>query len=165
MVDHVVVRELSADDLPALSWAGAPRHLSHIDDAIRRSMSGETVFLGALLGDEIVGMCGIDFAPKPDGGKLWMLNVRPTERSAGIGSLLMTRAEQRIREQGRNRAYLSVEAANTRASALYQRLGYVIDGETSESWEDTAPDGSLFTYHATCFAMHKNLGLQSDRDQ
>jgi ribosomal protein S18 acetylase RimI-like enzyme len=66
-------------------------------------------------------------------------------------------AEQRIRGRGLRRAELGVEQINPRARALYERLGYVAYSRAVESWDEQAPDGSVFRYETMCTLMRKRL--------
>ena len=94
-------------------------------------------------------------APEP--GTLWQLAVHGALQSCGIGTILIHAAEQRILTRGLHRAELGVEESNPRARALYDRLGYVAYGRASESWDEQAPDGSIFRYETMCTLMRKEL--------
>ena len=50
--------------------------------------------------------------------------VYPNHRCQGIGSLLIRRAEEIVREHGFSRACITVNVGNASARALYERLGY-----------------------------------------
>ena len=52
------------------------------------------------------------------------LHVHPDCRSQGIGSLLLDRAEELALDRGYHQVGLSVDVANVRAQALYERRGY-----------------------------------------
>ncbi len=80
-------------------------------------------------------------------------------RGLGIGTRLITEAEERIRARELPVARLGVEVDNVRARALYERLGYVATGERPAAWEDMRPDGSVFTYEMVLTEMKKRLGL------
>ena len=45
----------------------------------------------------------------------------------------------------------------TDAIALYDRLGYVAHGRAPDSWDEQAPDGSIFRYETMCTLMRKEL--------
>ena len=104
-----------------------------------------------------VGLGAIDFTRRPGAGNLWLLEVHPVLQSCGIGTLLISAAEQRIRARGLDMAKLSVEESNPRAQALYERLGYVAYGSEPASWDAVAEDGSVFRYETVCTLMRKNL--------
>jgi ribosomal protein S18 acetylase RimI-like enzyme len=52
--------------------------------------------------------------------------VLPAYRGQGIGTRLLAVAEQRARSAGLGKCSLTVDLGNTRAQALYERLGYRI---------------------------------------
>jgi ribosomal protein S18 acetylase RimI-like enzyme len=52
------------------------------------------------------------------------LYVRPRFQGAGLGSLLLERAEQEARERGADALWLGVMVKNTRALEWYRRIGF-----------------------------------------
>lgn len=50
--------------------------------------------------------------------------VTPERRGAGVGTALSREAERLVAARGHDRLSLSVGVGNTRARALYERLGY-----------------------------------------
>ena len=104
-----------------------------------------------------VALGGIDYAESPGAGTLWQLVVHGALQSCGIGTILIHAAEQRMLTRGLYRAELGVEESNPQARALYGRLGYVAYGRASESWDEQAPDGSIFRYETMCTLMRKEL--------
>lgn len=59
------------------------------------------------------------------------LGVAPDARGAGIGGRLVAFAEERERPKSRH-IFLCVSSFNTRARALYERLGYTVAGELKD---------------------------------
>lgn len=59
------------------------------------------------------------------------LAVSPAWKGRGIGTELIAAAEQYAKRQGFMKIALNVEQSNTRARALYQRLGYQTDKLTT----------------------------------
>lgn len=157
------VRDVSFEDLVDLDWSGGPSHVDALADALQRSYNDETalIMIGTPNGNSIA-VGGVDFTRRPGGGELWMLSVRGGWQSLGIGSLLITALEDRVRDRGLPRATLSVEHDNPRAEALYRRLGYVRTGSELDGW----PIGPGQSYVTVCFTMAKpligNLGRQGD---
>ena len=64
-------------------------------------------------------------------GYVQTICVAPGERSRGIGSLLLRHAEERVFRESPN-VFLCVSSFNTRARALYERLGYEYVGELKD---------------------------------
>jgi ribosomal-protein-alanine N-acetyltransferase len=59
------------------------------------------------------------------------LAVAAGERGKGIGSKLLRFAEDRFRSESKH-LFICVSSFNTRAKALYERLGYVVVGELKD---------------------------------
>lgn len=158
VVIPLTIRDLTAEDLPSCAWSGSATHLASIARALDRARRGEVDYLAVCPPSGLpVALGGIDYAESPGAGTLWQLAVHGTLQSCGIGTILIHAAEQRILARGLHRAELGVEESNPRARALYDRLGYVAYGRASESWDEQAPDGSIFRYETMCTLMRKEL--------
>lgn len=59
----------------------------------------------------------------------------------GIGTALVARGEELLRERGFRRATIAVERENAEARELYERLGYAAIRERHRSWSYVDPDG------------------------
>lgn len=62
-------------------------------------------------------------------GQIHALNLRPAAWGRGLGDQLLAAAEERLRQRGSRRAFLWVIADNPRARRLYERRGWVEQGE------------------------------------
>lgn len=67
--------------------------------------------------------------PSPHALFMANLSVRPAHRSQGYGSLMVQQAERLARASGLTHLEGDVSCSNTRAWALYQRLGFESQGE------------------------------------
>lgn len=153
-----VIRDLTPEDLPQCGWSGSAAHLVAIAKALERAGRGEVEYLAACPPSGLpvaIGM--IDYVMNPGAGTLEQLSVHWALQSCGIGTILIGTAERRILARGLRRAELGVEESNPRARALYERLGYVVYGSAPDSWDETAPDGSIFRYETVCTLMRKEL--------
>jgi ribosomal protein S18 acetylase RimI-like enzyme len=158
VVIALTIRDLTIEDLPSCAWSGAAIHLASIARALERARRGEVDYLAVCPPSGLpVALGGIDYAQHPGAGTLWQLAVHGALQSCGIGTILIQAAEQRIRARGLHRAELGVEESNPRARALYDRLGYVAYGRAPESWDEQAPDGTIFRYETVCTLMCKEL--------
>jgi hypothetical protein len=133
IVIRLTIRDLIPDDLPSCAWSGSASHLVSVAKQLERAHRGEVDYLAA---------CPPSGLPVAIGG---------------IGTILIQAAEQRILARGLNRAELGVEECNPRARALYDRLGYVAYGRAPDSWDEQAPDGTMFRYETVCTLMRKEL--------
>lgn len=156
------VRDLVRDDVPWCDWAGSPTHLAYVAEALDRAARGEVDYLAACPPSNLpLGIGGIDYTARSGAGRLWQLVVHPALRSCGIGTVLITFAEERIRRRGLYWATLGVEDDNLRARALYERLGYLACGRERESWTVEAPDGPRTRHETVCTVMRKYLCSKS----
>jgi ribosomal protein S18 acetylase RimI-like enzyme len=154
----IVVRDLTSEDLPSCAWSGSSLHLTTIAEALERARHGEMDYLAACTPSGLpVALAAIDYDENPGAGTLTQLAVHGALQSCGIGTLLIQAAEQRILDRGLHRAELAVEESNPRARALYERLGYLPYSRALESWDEQAPDGTIFRYETMCLLMRRKL--------
>lgn len=150
-------RDLEAADLADLDWSGGTEHLRAVAEALGAAYAGDVALLvGSLANGRLVAMGGVDFRTHPDSGRLWMLAVDERFQGLGVGTRLISRLEERIVDQGRRRAQLTVELDNPRAAALYRRLGYTESGPALDRW----PVAGGRTYVAACLAMMHDLAAR-----
>jgi ribosomal protein S18 acetylase RimI-like enzyme len=152
------VDDLTEADLPSLGWSGPRLHLVSVRRALDRIQSGEVEYLvvRAPNGDPIAKV-GIDYAANPGAGTLWQMVTTQELRGLGIGTHLISAAENRIRKRGFAVAQLDVEIDNPRARTLYERLGYREAGHRSASWAVEAADGSTSLYQTDVVTLRKHL--------
>lgn len=101
---------------------------------------------GAIVGFTAFGASREDAAD----GELWALYVHPDAWSAGVGSALLTGAEQCLADDGFRDVYLWVLDGNDRADRFYRRHGWRADGRTRV---ERRPDVTLPEHR-----RHKPLG-------
>lgn len=63
------------------------------------------------------------------------VSLLPSYRNAGLGTALMRSAEQAGRERGIEKLELTVRSTNTRAVALYERLGWQLEGRAVRAFK------------------------------
>ena len=80
--------------------------------------------------DEVVGWCDVVRLDQETFRHGWRLGMGllPAFRGRGVGRRLAEAAIAAAREQGAERIELEVFASNTRALALYEKLGFVREG-------------------------------------
>jgi ribosomal protein S18 acetylase RimI-like enzyme len=158
VVLRLSARDFVHTDLASCGWAGSDHHLAGVAQQLERARTGEVDYLAVCPPTDIpVAKGGVDYQVVEGVGTLWQLAVHPALQSCGIGTFLVEAAESRIRHRGLHRAQLAVEENNTRARALYERLGYVAYGRRPDSWDVEAPDGSLRRFETLCTLMRKEL--------
>jgi putative acetyltransferase len=72
------------------------------------------------------------------------IGIVPQARGRGIGARLMTATIEKAWSKGLERIQLAVRADNQRAKALYERLGFVVEGLLRR---DFRVDGQYFDGH------------------
>jgi GNAT superfamily N-acetyltransferase len=94
-----------------------------------------------------IGQAAIHWQGKPTHPQIpdiQSLRVFPAFQGMGIGSRLVQACEQLVREREYKQISLSVGVENPRARLLYERLGYVVVGETyTDTWHFTDAQGQV----------------------
>ena len=112
-----------------LSFVEAPP-LEDTRKFVEANIAQGHIQLVALADGEVVGWCDILPRRMPmfsHCGELG-IGVLPGFRGRGIGKRLATEALRRAQEKGFERVELGVFASNVVAQALYERLGFVVEG-------------------------------------
>lgn len=123
----VSFRLARADDLAALEWMGLfTRQSAIIADAFTAQERGDGAMLLALTGGFPVGQAWLDFARAGSAScpRIWAVRVFPPMQGAGLGTRLMTEAEDIAVARGAVAVEVGVEWDNDGGRRLYQRLGY-----------------------------------------
>lgn len=145
----VKIRPAVSRDLPAMAtWSG------QVDHVFRPALeSRDRLLLVALANGRFpIGHVLIDLS-----GIVSHLMVLAGFRDQGLGTALMAQAESAIRERGAGHATLMVEKTNEGAIRLYERLGYKRIAESTATWEDPMPDGTLRAVDHPSWVMRKEL--------
>ncbi|WP_211241200.1 GNAT family N-acetyltransferase [Pseudonocardia spinosispora] len=159
------VRDLRQEDLRWCSWSGTALHLWRVAGELERARTDAVDYLAVCSPADLpVAIGGVDYEVNPATGTLWQLVVHPALRSRGIGTLLIRTAEQHIVAKGLCRAELGVEESNTRARALYERLGYLSYDRKPGVREVEEPTGLIRRYETVCTVMWKSLVIRPRED-
>jgi RimJ/RimL family protein N-acetyltransferase len=98
---------------------------------VEENIKGNWPHVVAIAGGTVVGWCDITSFNRPvyaHCGELG-IGVIPSCRGKGIGKALMIDALRRAKEKGLERIELTVFEKNVPAIALYQQLGFVVEGK------------------------------------
>lgn len=146
----VEFRDLQQVDLAGLRWSGGRAHQRALRDFLERSWTGEVDAVVAELSTGVLVAHGfVDFVRFGDAGHVQTLAVRDDWQGLGLGTLMVRELEQRACGRELSASTLTVELDNPRARALYQRLGYRVQGPSIERWP--LDDGSI--HEAACELM------------
>ena len=102
--------------------------------SLREAKAPQTV---AVDGEAVVGWCDIipDASPvRAHVGSLGM-GLLASHRGQGLGRHLLTQTLARARDRGLERVELSILHDNAAAYALYERLGFVVEGRRIHDWK------------------------------
>jgi GNAT superfamily N-acetyltransferase len=131
------IRPLVSTDLPAASALLATLNPETPEAVIEERLATILTdhphyhLIGAFAGDKLVGVAGAWVATKIWCGRYLEIDnlvVDPTQRSSGIGSLLISHLEATAREAGCRIIVLDSYTANHPSHRLYHRLGFEIWG-------------------------------------
>lgn len=166
-MEEVVIRHLEERDLPGLEWEGEFIHYRRLyQDAYRRMLRGLSILWVAELPDseQLLGQVFIqlqcDRRELCDGisrAYLYGFRIRPAYRGCGLGTAMMERVEQDLRERGFERLTLNVARDNLDAIRLYRRRGYVITAPEPGNWQYLDHTGVLVSVHEPAWRMEKRL--------
>ena len=108
-------------------------------------------------GGEPIAKGAVDYTDPRSPGKLWQVATHPALQSLGIGSALIVALEDRIRRRGLTSAWLAVEVSNSRARALYARLGYKPFAAMTDGWDAQRDNSSVYWYQTDLVLMRRHL--------
>jgi N-acetylglutamate synthase-like GNAT family acetyltransferase len=137
----VLIRTAVAEDVPALldlvhaayrgTGAGWTTEAELIDGSRTDAEELRELLPHLLVADEdgvLVGCCSL--LPREDRAHFGLFAVRPARQSGGIGSALLTAAEQRARDLGLHTVEMTVLSVRAELLAYYARRGYRTTDET-----------------------------------
>ncbi len=167
MIDtsHVVIRHATEADLPALEWEGEYRKFRRV---YRRAMEdarrGRRILFVAEIGGEIIGQIFIQLSHHrfnqkrfPSTGYLQSFRIKKAFRNRGIGTRLINRAEEALKERGYIRAIIAVAQHNKDARRLYERYGYSVFREDPGEWSFIDDQGLPQNISEPAYLMEKQL--------
>lgn len=175
-VIHVDVRPIEAVDLTHLQQALPPEHPEAHVRRLADQRSGRVTYLIAWYGDRAVGHALVRWGGSTNPELRFLLDererhpylealfVHPSFRSLGVGSQILGAAESLAHARGRQRLALAVAVENTRARALYERLGYRDRGigPFASAWSYVDEAGNEIAEEETCLYLVKRLDPQQD---
>lgn len=164
----VTFRIATKQDLPKLEWYGQYTHYRNLfQRAFREQLAGRRTMLIADSRNFPIGCVFIQFI-KPDleagdedsRGYLYSLRVMEMFRGSGIGTRLISEAEEIIRTRGCRWSMLSVAKENRNARRLYERLGYEIVTDDPGIWSYVDHRGQTRHINEPCWILQKEMTLR-----
>ncbi|MDQ5854297.1 MAG: GNAT family N-acetyltransferase [Chloroflexota bacterium] len=153
------IRPAGQDDLDRLLWGGEYLRANR-QEFLDRQARGEVLVLLPTLDDEPIGHLALDLVQLRDEGGVYLywFEIRHEFTGKGIGSAVISRAEQIAAEEDRSFSEIAVEKTNEAARRLYERLGYSRVGERLDAWIADLPDGRHVEVVDDCWVLRKVLG-------
>jgi len=158
-IQDLLVDDLTRDDLPKITWSGAPSHIRSVTALLdRREAKGDVDYLcvRAPNGFPVAKGC-VDYAEHAGAGEIMQLATHEAVQGLGLARMVVRAAEHRIAGRGVVVALLGVEDNNPRARTLYMRLGYEVSGRERVSWEREDDRGRLIMYETEITLLRKEV--------
>ncbi|RUS63647.1 GNAT family N-acetyltransferase [Pseudorhodobacter sp. E13] len=143
MTEKVKIRSLLQDDIQEvrdlISEAGPFVSARTLSDYWLYSRFFSETCLVAEISGEIAGVVVAVLNQVTNSGDCYIQDVAVSSkfRGTGVGKVLMEHLELAVREHGYNKMWLTSEAANSNAIALWRRLGFVnspADYQENDLW-------------------------------
>ncbi len=171
----VHVRPLAAEDLTHIQQALPPEHPEAHVRRLGDQRAGRVTYLVAWADGRAVGHVLVRWGGATNPELRWLLDsrerhpyveallVHPAFRSRSVGSQILDAAEALVRERGMRRVGLAVAVENSRARALYERLGYRDPGigQFANAWSYVDEAGNEVAASETCTYLVKALASGS----
>lgn len=163
---HIVIRQCSRNDLPALEWEGEYIHFRRVFlETYNRSLRGLSVlWVADLPNTGLIGQLFVQLntdRPELADGKtrayFYSIRVRPSYRSVGLGARLLLVAETDIIRRGFQYATLNVAKENVRAQMFYERHGYARVAHEPGNWSYPDEQGIWHYVEEPAWRMEKKL--------
>jgi GNAT superfamily N-acetyltransferase len=156
-------RECRRQDLQKLEWGGLfTEHRQIIHDAYRRQRAGKNLMLQVEANAVPAGQIWIDFERRQTEGVavLWAFRVCPWLQGLGLGTELLTWAEQTCARRGFRQVELGVEIRNVAALRFYKQHGFKVCGKEEETLSYTTPTGERRTWTQNEWILRKQLEMR-----
>lgn len=135
----ISIRVLQESDVRHLEWQGGADLRSFYEWQWLQHQIGEREVLVADFNGFPIAQVALHWGGKiahPGIPDVQSLRVMPAFRGLNIGTRLLEACENEVLQQNGNRIGLAVALNNGAARRLYERLGYVVDGEPyDDKWD------------------------------
>jgi ribosomal protein S18 acetylase RimI-like enzyme len=163
------IRRVKQSDLPALEWEGQFTHFRKVyQHAFEEAQRGDRVLLVAESDGKLIGQIFIHLNPRNLGTNvsvptayLHSFRVRSAYRNVGVGSKLLSHAEEVMRQMGIQLAVIAVSKSNPRALGFYQKWGFSVFREDAGRWSYLDHLGRLRDVHDPSYLLQKALNSGS----
>jgi ribosomal protein S18 acetylase RimI-like enzyme len=163
---QVVYRHITAADLPELEWDGEYTHFRRLYAmAYKRFRRRRAVLWVADVGQQrVIGQLFVqlnsDRRELADGvtrAYIYSFRVRPQFRGLGVGTGLLSTAEEDLIQRGYRLTTLNVARDNPDARRLYERMGYRVVAPEPGRWRYRDHLGRMREVNEPSWRMEKAL--------
>ncbi len=106
----------------------------NLDMIISAYKNQRFISLGAFDNDELIGVITCDF--NEFDADIEGVVVKKEYRKLGVGSMLVSELENRLKEQNKEKIFLEVRAGNTVAQKLYKKMGFNVISQRKGYYSD-----------------------------
>jgi ribosomal protein S18 acetylase RimI-like enzyme len=161
-----LLRPFEERDAGALEWFGTQTPFrAALERSVRRHRSGLITLLIADVNGFPAGRMNVKTRPdlEHDLGRetiyehMTQLAVFAPFQGMGIGTHLIAAAERHLAQHGIETARIGVGKDNSRAQALYERLGYRVFGDALDEYDYRTPEGETVHVRNDIWLLEKRL--------
>lgn len=165
-ISQVSIRKLTRRDLPSLEWDGEYRHLRRVYAHAFHAQEKGRAFIwvaehpaAGIIGQIFLQLISdrLELADGINRSHIYSFRIKPPFRDAGLGSIMLERAESTLRAAGFRYITLNVAKANPAAQRLYEKHGYQIISHESGRWSYPDHKGEWQTVEEPAWRMQKEL--------
>jgi ribosomal protein S18 acetylase RimI-like enzyme len=167
VVDQQVnIRLALQSDLKAMEWEGEYKHFRNLyADAFQRMQRhASLIWVAEIASKGLIGQLLLqltsdrsELANGNDRAYLYGFRVRPAYRNLGIGTRMMLKVEDDLRERSYSWLTLNVAINNPLARNLYTRLGFVVVAHEPGIWSYVDDTGRRQWVEEPAWRMEKHL--------
>ena len=165
-LNQVTIRKITKSDLPALEWDGEYRHLRRVYSfSYQAQISGKAFIWVAehpaagIIGQIFLQLISdrLELADGINRAHIYSFRIKPPFRGSGLGSLLLEKVEDHLRDKSFRYVTLNVAKINFKAQNLYERHGYRIISHESGRWSYPDDEGEWHDVEEPAWRMQKEL--------
>lgn len=165
-LSQVVIRHLRSTDLPGLEWGGQYAHFRRLfQDAYDYARQGRSIlWVADLQGKGLIGQLfiqlfssRIELADGQERAYIYGFRIQPPYRRAGLGTRMLSAAENELIALGYQYVTLNVGQNNPDAQRLYENLGYQIVASEPGRWSYLDNEGTRREVDEPAWRMVKKL--------
>jgi ribosomal protein S18 acetylase RimI-like enzyme len=164
--EQVQFRQVQKSDLPSLEWGGEYIHYRRLyASSFNSANQGRSVlWIAELPGTGLIGQLFVQLhSSRPelaDGlttAYIYGFRIKPPYRQIGIGTRMITHAENDLLKRRYEYVTLNVAQDNLAARRLYERLGYKVVAEEPGIWSYQDHQGFIRHVNEPSWRMQKEL--------